>query len=289
MKTVLVIGSLNMDYVLYCDSFPHPGETLAAKERIIRPGGKGANQAAAIAKSKLAHAVMLGSIGNDNDGRVLRDTLIGAGVEPEFQLSGKPTGTATILVNAKGENEILIDSGANATLHEIPAHLIDNCDCLLLQNEIPMETNLKAMEIAKSKGKTIVYNPAPAIKGGEACIRICDLVIVNETELAAYGKTGNIESDMDALLALGPKGIIVTLGEKGSIYKGVSGRFVQKAYPAKAIDTVGAGDTYVGYFLVALLNCNSVPKAMDIASKASAIAVTRKGSIEAIPFGDELE
>jgi len=289
MKTVLVIGSLNMDYVLYCDSFPRPGETLVAKERIIRPGGKGANQAAAIAKSKLAHAVMLGSIGNDNDGRLLRDTLIGAGVEPEFQLSDKPTGTATILVNAKGENEILIDSGANATLHEIPAHLIDNCDCLLLQNEIPMEANLKAMEIAKSKGKTIVYNPAPAIKGGEACIRICDIVIVNETELATYGKTGNLDCDIDKLLALGPAGVLVTLGERGSIYKGKEGEFAQKAYPVEAVDTVGAGDTYVGYFISALMNGSSVPEAMDIASKASAIAVTRKGSIEAIPFGDELE
>ncbi len=278
-----------MDYVLYCDSFPRPGETIEAKERIIRPGGKGANQAAAIAKSKLAHAVMLGSIGNDNDGRLLRDTLIGAGVEPEFQLSGKPTGTATILVNKDGENEILIDHGANACLTEIPESLIEQCDCVLFQNEVPLETVRKAMEFAKSKGKPIAYNPAPAIKGGEACIRICDIVIVNEAELAAYGKTGNIDCDMDALLSLGPKGVIVTLGEKGSIYKGVSGRFVQKAYPAKAIDTVGAGDTYVGYFLAALLNCNSVPKAMDIASKASAIAVTRKGSIEAIPFGDELE
>ncbi len=288
MKTVLVIGSMNMDYTIYCSRFPNAGETLSAYERIVQPGGKGANQAAACAKSKGVHTLFFGACGSDSDGDMLLNSLGKAGVDCRVSRVNASTGNATIFVNEKGENEILIVAGANALAKDVPQELIEEADCLILQNEIPIKTNLDAVKKAKSLGKPIIYNPAPAAKAGEACIDLCDFLIVNETELASYSGTEDIDQGMDIMLSRGLPHIIVTLGEHGSRYKGKEGEYNVPAVKVDAVDTVGAGDTYVGYFASALMQGKLIPEAMEYASKASAIAVTRKGSIAAIPFGEEL-
>lgn len=289
MKTILVVGSMNMDYTIYADRFPSPGETIAAKGREIRPGGKGANQAAACAKSEGVKILFFGARGKDNDGEAVEKALKSCGVICHTEVVSEETGNATILVNADGENEILIVEGANGCVDSVPEELIEECDYVILQNEIPASTNLSVIQKAKELGKPIIYNPAPAKKIEETCIRFSDYFIVNETELAFYGETIDVDEAIDVLLAKGAKRIIVTLGDKGSLYADQETRFTQRAYKVKALDTVGAGDTYVGYFASGVAQGMSVKEAMDYASKASAIAVTKKGSIDAIPSAQEVK
>lgn len=291
MKTVLVIGSLNMDYTIYVDNFPKEGETILGNARFIQPGGKGANQAAAIAKSGLVKCVFLGARGNDSDGDIVEKTLSEIGVNSKLKISEKSTGNATILVDKSSENKIIIIPGANHDLEpkDIDIKLIEESDFVVLQNEIKEETNSFVMKKAKELGKVVIYNPAPFRKLTENVFEYVDYFMPNKIELSQYSNKSSVEEGAKEMLKLGVKNLIVTLGTEGSILFNNKEKIVVNAYKVRAIDTVAAGDTYVGYFVSALASGNNVMTSMKIASKASSITVTRKGSLVSIPIGSEIK
>lgn len=288
---VLVVGSLNMDYTLYIDKFPKEGETIFGLSRFIQPGGKGANQAAAIAKSGLCECIFKGSLGDDNDGKTFLKTLKEIGIDTShIKTSKKETGNATIIVDKRSENKIVILSGANGDLleNDIDEQLIASVDFVVLQNEIPQTTNELVMKLAHKHNVKVIYNPAPYRKINLETFKYVDYFIPNEVELKEYSGKENFDESIKHMLEIGVKNLIVTLGTKGSFFINKEKSFKIEAFKVKAIDTVAAGDTYVGYFTAGLASNKSIEEAMKFASKASSITVTRKGSIVSIPVGSEV-
>lgn len=291
MNKILVIGSTNMDYTIYCDNFPSDGETIYGNKRIVQPGGKGANQAAAAAKSKLAEVSFISSRGEDNDGESIEGILKGLGINTIYKINKDiETGNATIDVNANGENKIIIIAGANGKLepNDIDEKIVKENDIVIIQNEIKAETNAYILKLAHKHNKLTIYNPAPYRDIDDEMFKYVDYLIVNVPELASYSKCEDVNKGIEILLNKGVKNLIVTLGSKGSMFSNKETTFKVDAYKVKAVDTVAAGDTFIGYFAASLAKGYNNKKAMDIASKASSITVTRQGSIISIPDGEEL-
>ena len=291
MKNVLVIGSMNMDYSIYCDHFPLPGETMYGINRLVQPGGKGANQTAAIAKSGLVNVSFLSSRGNDNDGDTIEKLLKELKVNTIFKVHNDiPTGTATIIIDNKGENKIIIIAGANDQLkpNDVSDELLNNNDIVVLQNEIPNETNEYVINQCHKLHKVVVYNPSPYRKIKEELLSKIDYFIINEVELAQYSNEDDLEKGINKIMSLGVNNLIVTLGKQGSILINSRERIKVNATKVEAVDTVAAGDTYVGYFVSSLISGYSLKESMEKASYASALTVTKKGSIISIPFGKEV-
>lgn len=280
-----------MDYTLYCDEFPKDGETIYGIKRIVQPGGKGANQAAGAGKSKLVPVTFISSRGNDTDGVTIENLLKELGIETIFKVNeGVETGNATIDVNSHGENKIIIIAGANALLspNDISEETIKEHDYIIIQNEISEICNEYVLKTAKQHGKTTVYNPAPYRPISDDLYQYVDYFVVNEVELMRYSNVEGIEEGIKVLLSKGVKNLIVTLGKDGSMYINKDTTFKVDAYKVKAVDTVAAGDTYIGYFTAALASGRTIQESMTIASKASALTVTKQGSIISIPFGNEV-
>lgn len=291
MKKVLVVGSLNMDYTLYCEEFPKDGETIYGINRIVQPGGKGANQAAAAIKSHLCPVTFISSRGDDNDGKEIEKLLKELGLATIFKINNHiSTGNATIDVNSHGENKIIIIAGANAELfpEDIDLDVLSQHDFVILQNEIPDQTNHYVIEEAKKLNKTVIYNPAPYRPVGEETFALVDYFVVNEVELMRYSGTDDIEEGIKIMLSKGVKNLIITLGVDGSMFVNHQERFKVAAHKVKAVDTVAAGDTYIGYFVAGLASGKDVKSSMELASKASALTVTKQGSIISIPFGEDV-
>lgn len=291
MKRVLVVGSVNMDYTVYTNSFPLPGETIFGVSRFIQPGGKGENQAIAIAKSHKVICDFIGAIGNDSDGKAIQEVLKQNEVNAHLKVIDEAeTGNATIVVNKESENEIIIISGANGLLElkDIDIELLKQADYLVLQNEISEKTNEFLMKKAKELGKIVVYNPAPYRPLKEELFSCLDYFIPNRIEFKNYSGTDDIEKGVKALLSKGVKNVLITLGTDGSVLYNKTETIKVDACKVKAIDTVAAGDTYVGYFVSSLASGYSVEESMKLASKASSITVTRKGSVVSIPKGEEV-
>lgn len=290
MKTILVVGSLNMDYTIYVNEFPKEGETLFGNNRFIQPGGKGANQAVAIAKSGLVNTVMIGAIGNDKDGEEVRNIVSSFGVDAKLIKKDVETGNATIVVDKNSENKIIIIGGANTSLSidDIDVSLIEKADYIVLQNEINQAVNDFVINKAYELNKTIIYNPAPYRNIDDDILKKITYFIPNEIELEKYSNMNNIDDDISYLLNKGIKNVLVTLGTKGSLLKNKNELIKVDAFKVDAIDTVAAGDTFVGYFVSALASGKSEKEAMLLASKASSITVSRKGSLVSIPTLKEI-
>lgn len=298
MKNILVVGSLNMDFVINTENMPKSGETVFGRDYSLVPGGKGANQAYAI--GKLGGTVaMIGGVGTDAYGEMLINNLDSVGVSTAFikRIPEGDTGKAFILVDKSGENSIVVIRGANYLLDKAwldqNAHLFDECDAVVIQLEIPLEVAGYAAELARKKGKTVILDPAPATPAiWDTCLRNVDIIKPNETELAVL--TGmpvdtreNIKEAAKALINKGVETVIVTMGEKGSL-------LVQKDYaryfPAEkvdAVDTTAAGDCFTAS-LALMLDKNNYEEAIRFAAKVSAVAVTRKGAQSSIPSRQEI-
>ena len=291
MKKVLVVGSVNMDYTVYCDDFPLPGETIYGSSRFVQPGGKGENQAIAIAKSKKVVCDFIGAIGDDSDGKQIKEVLSINGVNAHLKvIKGVETGNATIVVNKYSENEIIIVAGANGALHpeDIDVELIKHADYVVLQNEISEACNEFVMRKANEFGKVVVYNPAPYRKLKDELFSLVDYFVPNKIEFKNASGESDIEKGTRKLLDMGVKNVLVTMGTDGSLLVNKNEQIRVQACKVKAIDTVAAGDTYVGYFVASLAAGFKHKEAMEIASKASSITVSRKGSVISIPIGEEV-
>lgn len=301
---VLNFGSLNIDYVYSVDHFIRPGETMSSTGMEIFCGGKGLNQSIALAKAgaKVCHA---GAVGK-NDGERLTTALAEAGVDGSLvrQTEGL-SGHTIIQVDRSGQNCILLYGGAN---QEISEDQIDETlerfaegDLLLLQNEISGLPYL--MEQAKRRGMKIYLNPSPVTEGLlEAPLQLVDCFILNEIEasdICASRMGKNVreaEEDQqpeqlpELLHELFPQAaILLTLGEKGSIYYDGTRRVSRPAFSVKAVDTTAAGDTFTGYFMASEAEGRDVEDCLLRATKAAALAVSRKGASVSIPTADEVE
>jgi len=296
--SLLVIGSLNMDYISYMDRLPLPGETVCANEFIRLSGGKGANQAVAAARSG-EEVTMIGCTGKDEIGSIMITGLKESGVNTEYIniIEGTLSGMAFINVSKGGENSIVIIPGANAKVtSDILNKNIDilkKADAVLLQHEIPLETVNYALKLAKKYNKLTILNPAPAYPISET-LNLIDILVVNEHELSIVsGMETETKSQMDDaaafLIAKGVKRIILTLGEKGLIDYYNNEAFVHEAYLVKAVDTTAAGDTFIGAFCSVLLKGAERKECIDYAQKAAALAVTKKGAQASIPTKAEIE
>lgn len=293
MKNILVIGSLNMDLVINTDRMPQAGETIHGKGFAHFPGGKGANQASACARAG-GNVKMLGKVGDDAYGDILLKNLSQDGVNINgIEREKISTGVAVITV-FNGENSIILDKGANGLVDRdyIDRHIdaIDWADYIIMQYEIPMETVVYVAQIVKSKGKTLIIDPAPMMDVPSELYRMADIILPNETETAQLVGEGNDdEASVKKMYELGCKNVIMTLGKKGSIYYNGENMINQPAYKVKAIDTTGAGDCFTGSMVAALASDKTMEEALEFASKASAIAVGRRGAQPSFPWKSEVE
>ena len=296
MKKIVVIGSINMDLVTICVRAPNGGETLLGTEFFQIPGGKGANQAVTIGKLG-SRVVILGKVGDDLFGKELLSSMDKNGVDIQFiEKAPVSTGIAKIVVEKNGQNRILVVPGANSyvDIEYIDNHLdvIKDCDVVIGQLEIPISTVEYAFKKAKEYGKITILNPAPAIKLSEELIKNSDYIIPNESELEVITgmKIESFDGIIEAakkVIKMGVKGLIVTLGEKGSLYLGGDKFTKHSAYKVKAIDTTAAGDSFIGGFVTRL--DLGVDKAIEFATKVSAISVTKRGAQTSIPTMEEVE
>lgn len=284
------LGSLNIDYVYTVDHFVSAGETISSEKMEIFPGGKGLNQSVAIARAggSVVHGALLGD-GAD----FLAEQLVSSGVNISKikRITGSP-GHAIIQVDVSGENCIMIYPGTNRCLGETYVEYFlsdaEEGDVLLAQNE----TNClrDAFALAKKKGMKIAFNPSPYNSFiDDVPKESVDLWFCNETEGEALTGECDPEAICEEFIGKYPdSSLVLTLGEEGSIFCDKNGLIKQSAYRAEAVDTTAAGDTFTGYYLACIASGKSVAEALDTASRASAITVSRMGASSSIPRKEEL-
>jgi ribokinase len=297
MKKILVIGSVNIDITATVNHFPSIGETILGNNLRYAYGGKGANQAMACGKLG-GDVIFLACVGEDDNGHKIVDHLSENNIDTSHVKfsKDKPTGTALINIDEKGDNEIIVIQGANLDCDkeyiENEEKLFKEVDYVLLQLEIPLESVEKAIELAAKYNKQVILNPAPADSNlNSRLYQYITYMTPNENESSVMAKdnNSNVVDNARILRKLGVKNVIVTLGSKGSIlYKDDDNIINVMANKVKAIDTVAAGDCYNGAFVTALAKGMKEVEAMKYASLASAIAVTKKGAQESIPCEEEM-
>ena len=296
---IVVLGSTNTDMVITGAKIPAPGETVCDGSFMMNPGGKGANQAVAVARlsAKKGQCTFIAKVGDDLFGRETVARLAKDGIDARLIVDKKhASGTALILVDAHGQNCIAVALGANGTLSPKDAKKfaadIKGADALLLQLETPLETVLWAAQTAHAAGVPVILNPAPAAALPPELYASLDWITPNESEAelltgVKVTDAASAQQAVDVLQARGVKHALVTMGAKG-VYCGDC----RKLYPCKkvkAVDCVAAGDTFNGAFVVALVEGKSCKEAIAFAQKAAAISVTRPGAQASVPKRREVK
>jgi ribokinase len=299
LTDVFVLGSINQDFVLKVERRPEPGETVTNAELSTGNGGKGANQSAAAALLG-ASVTILGRVGDDEFGeplvRALRDKGVDTGlVEGVRDVS---TGAAFITVTPDGENAITVAPGANRSLTPddvaAAAEAIGGASVFVAQMEIPVETVLRAVEVAAERDVRPLVNLAPTFEVPRELLGKLDPLVVNEHEAAFLlgDRVEGVEGALSAapeLLSLGPRSAVITVGEAGAVF--AQDRAVQHLAAPKAdvVDTTGAGDAFVGALAARLARGDSLEDAVAYAVRAGAAAVTKEGAQGALPTPEVVE
>ncbi|HQH40347.1 MAG TPA: ribokinase [Bacteroidales bacterium] len=296
---ILVIGSANVDMIVKVPHIPRPGETILGSDFFKVQGGKGANQAVAVARAG-GNVVFAGCVGNDSLGADTLASLRKEGIDvSHVRISpDKPTGVALINVASTGENSISVAPGANhaVTPEDIQAleQVIAGAQIVLLQHEIPVPAIRMAIEIAYANKVPVILNPAPAFPIASDLFSKIAFLTPNEHEAATIVGPG-FEEEKDplrlatALINAGCKQIIITLGEKGALYATTHKAELIPGYPVQAVDTTAAGDTFNGYLAVAIASGKPAEEAIRIANRAASVSVTRMGAQSSIPVLSEIE
>ena len=296
MKRIYVAGSINMDLVIKTDTFPVKGMTVMGEGFMTNPGGKGANQAVAIAKMQ-GDVKMIGAVG-DAFGEELIDTLKNYHVNTDLikKCQDISSGIAVIVIS-ENDNRIILDSGSNGlvSLEQIKEALTESKegDYYLTQLEIPVNVVEESIKYAKGLGLITILNPAPALKFNEEIFAYLDYFIPNQTECEFY--TGiNPKTQDEAIKAAkvlidkGVKNVIITLGTLGAISVSKDDYEYVKAYKVDAVDTTAAGDTFVGVTTSFLAKGYSIKEALNYANLAASKTVQRPGAQQSIPYLKEI-
>lgn len=296
---IAVVGSINTDISIRVPHLPQRHETVVGRGNFeLSQGGKGANQAAAAAAAG-ARVHMVGKVGRDDFGARAVEDLESRGIDCRYvqRTPDHSTGLATILLEPDGANAITVAPGANAALDtdDIRAAepLFAECGIVMLQMEIPLETVLEAMRIARRCGAMVMLNPAPA--PAAALSRLADVDVLTPNELEAEAMTGIPANGPDAperiaaaLLDAGVRQLVMTLGARGSLVAEAGQCVRVPAHRVDAVDTTGAGDVFSGFLAAALLRGDALQEAVAIATAAAGIAVTRAGARTNLPTLDEV-
>ncbi|ASO23165.1 ribokinase [Actinoalloteichus hoggarensis] len=301
---VVVVGSANADLVVTVARRPSAGETVLGDDVTTIPGGKGANQA--VAAGRLGASVaLLGAVGADQYGELLRESLRSANVDTGLlRTARRPTGNAFITLTPDGENTIVVSPGANASV--LPADVaaaspeVAAAKVIVLSLEIPLETVRHAVEAASSAGVRVLLNLSPVAPLDEATLRRLDPLVVNEHEAAwLLGEQDDPSTSDDAvaerfidvarrLRELGPRSVVVTLGPRGAVTSDEDGTTVIDAPEVRAVDSTGAGDAFAGALAVGLAADRSLSDAAAFAARVAATAVTRVGAQPSYPTSEEV-
>lgn len=297
MQNIVVLGSINMDLVVRAERAPLAGETLSGTEFLTVPGGKGANQAVAIARMG-SQVSLIGRVGKDGFGEELKGklNLNGVNVEHVALDPQTTTGVALIIVEASGENRIVIIPAANGRVTQQDVDqalpLLKNSHVLVVQLEIPLESVAYGIQQAKALGLKVALNPAPAKLLPDALLNQVDFLILNETEttLLTGLPVNDVPSARQAADIMHRKtggDVILTLGSKGSVAVGAQGAWFVPAFKVTAIDTTAAGDAFIGAFISAYQN--SMPEAVMVGNAAGALACTKLGAQPSLPSAAEVQ
>lgn len=298
-KKIAVLGSLNLDTTYHVTRFPQPGETISANDKSSAPGGKGANQAVAAVRSG-AQVAFIGMVGEDNEGKFMREALQEDGIDTKF-LQNDPrhgTGSAIITLDANGQNDIMVYAGANFGMDESllkgTDDLFKDCDFLIAQFETPQAVTAAAFKQAKAHGVTTILNPAPAKEILPELLAVTDVVIPNESEsevltgIAVDSEAAMLET-ADCFKAHGVNNLLITLGSRGVFYCTPHGHGMVPAFKVKAVDTTAAGDTFIGALASQLAtDLSNVADALVYAQRASSLTVQKMGAMPSIPTEAEV-
>jgi ribokinase len=298
-KKILVIGSSNIDLILRIPRFHHPGETIKGENLVTVFGGKGANQA--IASKRLGGKVtFMTKLGNDSYGKSYHHYLIKMGLQQKYLLKDKmlPTGIALIELVPKGENRIIVSSGANGSLSlkdlKRLTPLWKEIKVFVTQFEIPIETVKMGLKMAKKHGAITLLNPSPPIQLPSNILSLVDFIVPNEWE--AQSLTGikwkgdqEIRKMAKRLLDMGVKNVVITLGPKGLFFKNNSQEFWMEAFKVKAVDTTAAGDAFLGALASGLSENKPLREVLESANGAGALATTKLGAQPSLPLRKDLE
>ena len=299
MADVFVVGSINQDFVLNVERRPEPGETVTDAQLSKGNGGKGANQAAAAALLG-ASVVFLGRVGDDGFGEPLVRSLADKGVDTSLvqEVPGSSTGTAFITVTPDGENAITVAPGANRRLTaedvDRASEWIQEARVLVAQMEIPPQAVLRAVEVAAGSGTRALINLAPPFEVPRTLLEKLDPLAVNEHEAAfllgesVEGVNGALSAAPE-LLSLGPRSVVVTVGDDGAVFSGGESAQHLTAPKVEVVDTTGAGDAFVGALAARLADNAPLEDAVGYAVRAGAAAVTKEGAQGALPTPETVE
>jgi ribokinase len=296
---VLVVGSANVDFTVALPRLPRPGETVTGGTLLVARGGKGANQAVA-ARRLGAEVRLLGCVGDDASGREVRQALAGEGIGVETLLAttAAATGTALIVVDDQGRNQIAVAPGANRALTVAD---VDRCqadfawaEIVVCSLEVPLAVAGRALQCARRQGARTILNPAPLPDDGLGFLLLADYVTPNETEAARL--TAVAVADLDgaaraaaAIRAMGATHAILTLGDRGAFADGPEGRLHAPPVEVTVVDTTGAGDAFNGALAVALAERRGLAEALRFANVAAALACTRRGAQPSMPTRAEVD
>ena len=298
MKKICVIGSIEYDLTTYMYKFPKAGETIVGKKFIQNPGGKGDNQVIASARVG-GDVTFIGAVGDDNYGELLKKNLEENKVKTHMKIvPNMSSQIATILIDESGENRIVIVPGANNFVDK--KQIDDNfdnikeCDIILMQLEIPMETVEYVVDKFYELNKIIILNPAPGAELSDNIIKKCTYLTPNENEIGLitkmpYDTIDNIKSAAKCLFDKGAQNVLVTLGEKGAYLKNKNDDIIIPTLKVKALDTTGAGDCFNGVFAACLAMGKNAIEAIKYANVASSISVTRSGAVPSLPYKNEVD
>jgi ribokinase len=293
---VIVFGSINLDLVTRVARFPAPGETIGAESFATYPGGKGANQALAAARAG-APVRLYGAVGTDAFADAALALLAASGVDLDgVKRAAAPTGCATILVDAHGENCIAVASGANALAdpEAVPDSVLAPGTVVVLQHEVPARANAVLVARAHRAGARIILNAAPARPLSIDLLRQIDVLVVNETEAAAlaaaHGWPVTAHAFAAAAIAVTAPtfAVVVTLGKAGALAASGTDTIRVHAPDVEVIDTTGAGDAFVGALATAIDARAALPDAVRAAVVAGSLACTAAGAQPALPERDAI-